>query len=285
MVSNEPIRLTGSDDEIVAVARRAWRVVAADREARGLLPALDQLGRQRRAYMAGFAAPTVAVAGSETAAPKGRPASSTAWYVLLALGLLAATVSAALAGPVMKRVTLEAATAVPVIFATLIAAVVLLAVALPAWLHRRPRSTGALTMVVVVGLIMVAVVIYRFVIGPAGGTTDFTGSQLAWWHAGAIVVVLELAVLALLVRPARDAAPNADAGRLRDQGRRLRADAARLARTDASDAVGREWARELDTLADVPAATRTQAQELGPVAWLAWTFYDGELDVSAVARP
>jgi hypothetical protein len=283
VVKNDPIRLTGTDDEIVAVARRAWRLVASDQRTRGILPALDQLGRQRHAFMAEFSRPTVVASPpAPSSASPGRPIL---WSVLLGLALLAATVSAALAGPVLKRVTLEPDAAIPVVLAAILAAVVLLAVTAVGWLRRRHRSAQALTLVVVVLLIVVAVAVYRLVIGPVGGTTDFTAGQLGWWFFGAVVAILELGLLALLVRPLGDGQERDPGAQTRARGRRLRADAAGLAGQDVPSEVTQAWETDLDAIAGVPDATREQARRLGPVAWLAWTFYDGELDVTAVPRP
>ncbi len=197
MVKNDPVRLTGTDEEIVAVARHAWRLVASDRETRDVLPAVDQLGRGRRAFMSRFAEPTVAAVGSESVASSA----------LLGVGLLSAVLSAAFAEPVTKRVKIDTTPAMPIILTSRVAAIDVLGVVLIAWRRYRRRPSEMLTVSIIALLIVVAVVVYRFVIGPSGGSTDFfTPAQLAWWQAGAIVMVLELGLLALLAGRSGDGA-------------------------------------------------------------------------------
>jgi hypothetical protein len=282
-MKNEPIRLTGSDRDIAAIARRAWRIVASSPESRGVLPALEQLGRERRAFMARLATPTVPAGGvAPPASERGR--KPIGWYVLFGVGLLAAVIAAAFAGPVTKRIVLDPESTVPLIFTAGVVAMVVLGAALATWPWARHRSSTAVTLAVVAGLAVLAVVVFRFVVGPGGGATELTATQFAWWQATGIVLVLELAALAMLVRPARDDDDRSIGAGTRADGRRLRADAARLAETDVPHAVRSTWEKELGAIGDADAAAVAQARELGPVAWLVWSFYDGELDVSAVAR-
>lgn len=284
-----PVRLEGHDPEIVEVAQRAREVIARDAQfSRNVLPSIASLGRTRREH--------VSSAQQEVPAPTAqepRPASRSrqvVWSVVFGVGLLGATVSAALMYPPIRRIVLEPTMAVPLLIAATLTAFVALTVALV--VRSSPRSAAAASVLaVIVALALVAAVVYRIAVGTTGGTS-YTQEQLALWFAAAAVMLAELVLLIVKLR--RTARRSEAAAGVRWKGdpdyrresERLRAYAAELAASEPHDPSSRErlqgdWESELSSLTVAP-ETLQQARRLGPVGWLVWVAYDGEIDISRV---
>lgn len=290
MAKPTPVRLEGQDHDIVKVAQLARAAIARDEGfSRSVLPSIASLGRTRREHVktadSDVSAPSVA------APPQASPMRQTLWSVVFGVGLVGATVSAALVYPPIRRIVVEPAIAVPVLIAASIVAIAALAIALV--VRSSPRSAAAASVLaVIVALAVVAGVGYRVVVGTSGGT-PYTGEQLAWWFAAAALILVELTLLVIrLRRMARHAEASAGvrwsgSREYQRETARLHAYAKDLAATAPKDAPSRErlradWDAALSSLDAVALQTLEQARALGPVAWLVWAAYDGELDISRV---
>ncbi len=133
----------------------------------------------------------------------------------------------------------------------------------------------------------VLVVIYRALVGPESEGMTVTATQLTVWF---VATVLQLGLLLALVVVLRSRSRGAFTGGRRSgapaadprEARRLIDEAESLVRLDRpSSEQDAAWDSALGGLAASPAVV-SQARALGPVAWLVWAFYDGELDVSGI---
>ncbi|WP_127819583.1 hypothetical protein [Microbacterium sp. CPCC 204701] len=289
MAKPMPVRLDGHAREIVEVAQRAREVIARDAEfSRNVLPSIASLGRTRREH-----ASSAQHGAPAPAAQQPRPASrlrQVVWSVVFGVGLFGATVSAALMYPPIRRIVLEPTMAVPLLIAATLTAFVALAVALI--VRSSPRSAAAASVLaVIVALALVAAVVYRIAVGTTGGTS-YTQEQLALWSVAAAVMLAELVLLIVKLRRTARRSEAADGVRwkgdpdYRRESERLRAYAAELAAFEPDDPSSRErlhgdWESALSSLRVAP-ETLQQARRVGPVAWLVWAAYDGEIDISRV---
>ncbi|HCJ48521.1 MAG TPA: hypothetical protein DHW40_04195, partial [Microbacterium sp.] len=276
----------GSDEEIIAVARAAQEAIAADRGlSNRLLPAVMRLSRERRDFVSG--------PRDEISVPRrpdlGTGTHDRVWGTVLTFALLAVVTAASMFLPPVRGVVVDIEIALPlVIIATPIAAVLLVVVGL---LARRaspyPAYVG-MVMTVIVAVVLALLIGYRMLVGTASRGVPFTQEQLGLWFVAGGILLVELVALAVIfarrrghaIGPARDAGARAD--RSRDD-KALRKEAVRLAafRPDAADAaaLSSRWEAAL-TAADVSDETRAQARRLGPVPWLVWAHFDGEIDVA-----
>lgn len=290
---DEVVRLTGHDEDVVAVAKAAARAVDEhDDLRRAVFPAMSGLRRDRRAYL------NAEVIASRPPEPGVTRASAwtVVWGVLLGVALGAALLSFASFGPSGRKnrfIDPETAVAVgmPALWIALAAALVVLVVPVPRGQAARV-GTGT---TVIVGIMLAAILGFRLVFG---GSDDrgFTESQLVPWLGGGAALLLVLGLLAWrldrrrrALRGVREPQVRRDRRLRRDEGRRLRRRAVELAAKDpgsapARTALAEDWTGRLDRLArqGVNADTVAQARTLTPVAWLAWTYYDGDLDTDDI---
>ncbi|MCT9818890.1 hypothetical protein N3K63_01175 [Microbacterium sp. W1N] len=289
-MSTRTVRLIGEDGEVLTVARAAAAAITADRDlANRLLPAVRRLGQERRAFIA-------VREGEPAAAPRAAsPAASSSdrvWGAVLTVALLAVVAAASMFLPPVRGVVVDIEVALPIVMIATPIAFVLLAVA--ALLARRaspyPAYVG-MVMTTIVAVVLAALIGYRMVVGTASRGVPFTEDQLRLWFVAGGILLVELVVVAvLLARRKGGTVPVpgavAAAGDRRRDDRALRAEAARLAAfrpggpADAA-ALAERWESAL-AAADLPAATAAQARRLGPVAWLVWVYFDGDIDVSAL---
>lgn len=291
MGRNSVVRLDGADDDVIAVAQQAARVVWPFREfRREVFPLLDALYRGRREFI--------------DAPVSSRPAKSSdasprwwrwLWWTLLSLSLIGVCTAVAMFGPPGRKnrfidPELAAGVAVPAFGIALVIGVLLLMLPLPSGARVRDGAAVAFVLSIFVGL----AIGYRLLAG-VSDTRGFTVEQLNVWFIGAVPLLLVLLAFAWRARrfgryePSESIETNSNRART---GRSLRRRAIQLAGmtpavvTERAE-VGQEWTARLDRLADrrgVPHNTLAQARELGPIGWLAWTHYDGEIDVSGI-RP
>lgn len=285
MVRDQPVRLRGSDDEILDVARRARAAIDADRALAGeVIPALAGLSRARRAAVT----PSAKLSASSASMPVAGGWRGVFWTVAVMVGLVAAVAYGWLLTPYRgftfpPEVVLQVA---PVAF---VVAIVLLASALLAASVASPtQALSALVISVTAGAMIVFVALYRLVAG-AAAPPELNDGQRLWWFAGAAALVSLLAVLSLRLRHRRlrqDAAAgvvwSGDRAIQRER-RRLLVEAHRLAARapypDSPAVSG--WEEALSRL-DVSADALAQARELGAVSWLTWVAYDGEIETSTL---
>ncbi|WP_143034041.1 hypothetical protein [Paramicrobacterium humi] len=258
-------RLQGGDGEVRAVAREALAVLRRDdARAGGILSGIERLARARRVT------PT---------------RGGAVFFTLLGIGLVAAVVSGALAGPPGKRIMIDPATAVPALMAAGIVAVLALAAALARGIHRPVPSDAGVILSVIVALIVAGIAVYRLVVGPSGGTAALPPSAYVLWLAGAAVIVMELVVIAGVLRRAVRSRDAAFARGRPDREPSLRAQAEELAQKDRALSVRTraDWEAALAELQSVPTATIEQARLLGPIGWLAWAAYGRRIDPTELA--
>ncbi|GAB2698108.1 hypothetical protein BKA24_000941 [Microbacterium marinum] len=285
-MSTRTVQLVGSDEEIIAVARAAPEAIAADRGlSNRLLPAVMRLSRERRDFVSG---PRDAIPVPRRS-DLGTGSHDRVWGTVLTFALLAVVTAASMFLPPVRGVVVDIEIALPlVIVATPIAAVLLVVVGL---LARRaspyPAYVG-MVMTVIVAVVLALLIGYRMIVGTASRGVPFTQEQLGLWFVAGGILLVELVALAVIfarrrgsaTSPARGADARADRSR-DDQA--LRKEAVRLAafRPDAADAaaLSSRWNAALSA-ADVSDETRAQGRRLGPVPWLVWAHFDGEIDVA-----
>jgi hypothetical protein len=126
--------------------------------------------------------------------------SGRAWFVLLAVALVATIAAVALAGPSTKRIVFDPPAIMPAIAVLTVIALVLLAGCVLIALWRRPEPSAAASVcVALVALVVAVIVVYRLIVGGDAGATTFQPSQFALWIGAAIALLIELAVLFALV--------------------------------------------------------------------------------------
>ncbi len=284
-MSTRTVQLVGSDEEIIAVARAAHQAIAADRGlSNRLLPAVMRLSRERRDFISG---PRDAIPVPRRS-DLGTGSHDRAWGTVLTFALLAVVTAASMFLPPVRGVVVDIEIALPlVIIATPIAAVLLVVVG---FLARRaspyPAYVG-MVMTVIVAVVLALLIGYRMIVGTASRGVPFTQEQLGSWFVAGGILLVELVALAVIfarrrgsaTSPARGADARADRSR-DDQA--LRKEAVRLAafRPDAADAaaLSSRWEAAL-TAAGASDETRAQARQLGPVPWLVWAHFDGEIEL------
>ena len=289
MARERVVRLVGTDAEIRAAAVLASAVIAEDPErARRLFPGIGRLGYDRRAYVRALAHPG-AGSGSEPGdevqyARRG----SAVWGVIVGVGLVGVLISAAVFAPPIRGFHADPELGIPAAAVGSIVAVIALTAAIA--LRRLPSRIAAyyaLACAAVVAGLTGLVVIYRALVGPESEGMTVTATQLTvWFVATALQLGLLLTLVLVLRRRSRGAltggrrsgAPAADPR----EARRLIDEAESLVRLDRpSSEHAAAWESALGGLVASPAVVQ-QARALGPVAWLVWAFYDGELDVSGI---
>ncbi|MBY6060032.1 hypothetical protein ACLD0U_00540 [Microbacterium sp. 2216-1] len=287
MATAEIVRLKGEEEEVVAIAVAAKRTVAYHRDLqRELMPQLSALHAARREITTPH--PQLQTPSAEVDA-RGR---GIVWTILFAVSLVAAVVAVAMLsplGPRTKWVSPEAAVqiAMPALIIAAIAGVGAL-ILRPA----RGRAAVATVLSSIVTILLAAVFLFRLVGG--GGDRGFTAEQLGPWLAGAGILLVVLIALTWRLDhlrrsdvfaeggiPKGNREAQADARRVRESARR----AAKLtpATAAARDELRQQWAHVLRQRGARTEAA-DQAAEIGPVAWLVWTVYDGDLDVSLLLR-
>lgn len=289
---DEVVRLTGSDEEVIAVARAAARAVTEHEDLRReVFPAMSGLRRDRRAYL-----------DAEVTArpPEPRVTGASAWRfvwgALLTVALSATTVSLAMFGPSGRKnrfidPELAVGAGMPALWIALAAGLVVLIVPIP----RGQAARLGTVVTVLVGLMLAAVYGFRLVFGVADDR-GFSEAQLVPWLVGGAALLLVLGLLAWRLdrrrrasRGERDPQVGLRRRMRREERRRLLKRATELAATQPGSAQARaeladDWAERLDRLAGqgVNPDTLAQARTLAPSAWLAWTYYDGDLDTDGI---
>lgn len=278
------VRLNGTDGDVIAVARAAARVIRPDRDARrALFPQLVGLHHDRRRLLASESNPP----------PPGRSTSarlrSAIWGALLGSGLVAALTAAVMLGPPGRKnaySSADLAMAVAVPAATIAIPLLLLVLFLPV-----PRGEAArygTVTTVTVAVVVAGILVFRFLVG-TGDSRGFSPEQVAAWLRLTAVILLVLVALSWRLDVARrrgagDTAPRP--GVVPGTARHLRRTAERLAdiRSDRTAEARSDWSRRLARLekTGVDPGTVEQARTMSPAAWLTWTFYDGEIDVTDV---
>jgi len=285
-MSTRTVQLVGSDEEIIAVARAAQEAIAADRGlSNRLLPAVMRLSRERRDFVSG---PRDAIPVPRRS-DLGTGSHDRVWGTVLTFALLAVVTAASMFLPPVRGVVVDIEIALPlVIIATPIAAVLLVVVG---FLARRaspyPAYVG-MVMTVIVAVVLALLIGYRMLVGTASRGVPFTQEQLGLWFVAGGILLVELVALSVIFARRRGSATSSarGAGARADRSRddqALRKEAVRLAafRPDAADAaaLSSRWNAALSA-ADVSDETRAQARRLGPVPWLVWAHFDGEIDVA-----
>ncbi|MFD0559044.1 hypothetical protein FB566_5002 [Stackebrandtia endophytica] len=279
----EIVHLDGDDRDVITVARAAARVIRPDRDTRrALFPQLMGLHRGRRSHLA---APTVPVAG------RSAPARVwiVVWGILLTSGLVAASMAAVALGPPGRRnasTSADQAMAVAVPAAAIAIPLLLVVLFLPVPRGKAARYGTVAT--VPVAVMVAGLLVFRLLVGTED-SRGFSAEQVGLWLRLTLVVFVTLVVLGWRLnrlRRRRSDDPRPDSRDAVATMRHLRRTAVRLAETSSGppDVVLGEWTERLNRLAKsgVNAETIAQARTMSPVAWLVWTFYDGEIDVSDV---
>ncbi|WP_163542899.1 hypothetical protein [Occultella kanbiaonis] len=281
------VQLAGTDRGVLAVARAAARSVSPHRRLRRTVwRHLDSLDRARPT-------PDTAPVARGQQSRESAPTWKVTWGILFALAMVATIVATAAVGPAGRRnryIDPEAAIALglPALAVAAAVTVVLLLVPIPT----RAERVG--TVICVTVAIMLALVLgFRGLIGSADGR-GFTAQQIGPWLVGAAVLLLLLLGLTARFGRRRRRAPGRPPPRqprrdARDRARHRLEFAARTAdlepeSTAERELVNRDWHDRLDRLAErgTDPDLLAQARALGPVAWLAWTFYDDQLNVAGI---
>lgn len=228
----------------------------------------------------------------QVAAPEeGRESavSSVLWSILVTLGLASTITFMWVLAPAVRGFSFETNVAQPVLVAAGVSSLVLLVLAVALDSFATASQLGmAAVWAGTIGAISAFVFVYRLVVGSSQGTS-LPPEQMAMWF-GWCVLLLALTILPALswrrrahVAEARrgvswrgDPDQRRDAKRVLDVAREL------AKRTSSGAVVTVEWERSLAALPDVDAEAVAQARTLGPVAWLVWTVYDGDIDVRAL---
>lgn len=278
LAGEEPVRLIGTDEDVVALAVRARRVIMKHPEFAGeLFPKVSRLALDRAACVEASAA---------SAPAESQPASRSArgWAWSLGIGLVAALLASSLMGPPMRGIILKTEITFPVAAALTALAIVTLALA---W-RLRPVPQHAFvgflcTMLAVAMIVLLAV--YRAIVGSSSGH-PYTSTQVTLWLIGIGIVLVEFVLL--LVQLGQASGGEVDTADGRGDGRaqedQLRESATELASAApaSDDSLDTDWQVSLDRLAGVAPESVAHARELGPVAWLVWAAYDGDVDLADV---
>ncbi|MFT4156846.1 MAG: hypothetical protein QM630_02800 [Microbacterium sp.] len=283
-----PVRLHGTDEEISLIASLARRAVDADPVlARDVLPGLAALrrARQQNTGATGTPARIPQVAASDSP----RRVLGVLWSILCGLGVSSALAYAWVLAPPVRGFSFDVAIAQPILVISGLAALVLLVLALATDAAATPAQVGiAAVWSGIVAGIAVFVMVYRVAVGSSQGTALPT-SALVLWFAGVAVLVAVLVVSTLRWRrraradaSRRGVSWQGNPSHRREIGRVLGVARDLARRRSSSDGVVREWERALEGLRAIDEETLAQARALGPVAWMVWTVYDGEIDISGL---
>lgn len=278
------VRLDGDDRDVIAVARAAARIIRPDRDTRrSLFPQLVGLHRGRRMHLA---AQTVPPVGDSVPARVW----TVAWGILLASGLVAALMAAVALGPPGRRnAFISADEAMAVAVPAVAIAIPLLFVVLFLPVPRGEAARYGTVTTVTVAVMVAGLLVFRLLVG-TDDSRGFSAEQVGLWLRLTPVVFVALVGLVWRLnglRRKRRHDPRRNSRATAATMRHLHRTAVRLADTSSSgppDVVLGEWTGRLNRLAKtgINADTIAQARAMSPVAWLVWTFYDGELDVSDV---
>lgn len=207
-----------------------------------------------------------------------------AWALLLGLGVLGVIVAVAAASPPLRGIHLPWYVVMGMLTVGFGVGFIAL---LFAWATGPApgRAAVGLAVVVTVGVLLLAMGVYRAIVGTNswGGGSD----EMDRWRWGLFLVLVELVFLTVQLERARRRDRAAATVLWRGDARFPRdvARARRFARSTAEqtvpDAVASAWNGTLDRL-DLDVETRAQARTLGPVAWLVWDAY-GEDPASVAA--
>lgn len=289
MKAGQPRRLPGDDATIAGLAALAHAVIAANGTMTDLLSSTSQLARARATHVARADG---GAARSNRPSPTVTTGQPRLWGWIVGLGMTASVVSAAVMYPPLRRIRLDPELAVPLMLTASVVAVVALA---PAALIRPPARSAAATAVSVIVVVAMAIAVgYRVVVGTSGGTR-YSEAQLQLWFVFAAV---QLALLAVIAVRSRRATARGEAAvgvtwrgdpEWRRETARLRDYATDLARTRPSSPevaadLTRRWESGLADAAGLPAEVLSEARAIGPIEWLVWAAYDGEIDVDHGAR-
>lgn len=287
MATTGIVRLKGEDEEVVAIAVAAKRTVASHGDLqRELMPQLSALHVARREITTPH--PQVQTPTAEVDA-SGR---GIVWTSLFAVNLVAAVVAVAMLSPLGPRTKwVDPDVAVQIAMPALIIATI---AGVGALILRPARGRAAVATVLssIVTILLAAVFLFRLIGG--GGDRDFTAEQLGSWLVGAgILLVVLIALTWRLDRlrrsdvlaeggiPKGNREAQADARRVRESA--VRAASLAPATAAARDELRQQWAHVLQQRGARTEAV-DQAADIGPVAWLVWAVYDGDLDVSLLLR-
>lgn len=231
------------------------------------------------------------MAAPEEGRERGRESavSGVLWSILVTLGLASTITFTWVLAPPVRGFSFETDVAQPVLVAAGVLSLVLLVLAVALDSFATAAQLGmAAVWAGTVGAISAFVFVYRLVVGSSQGTA-LPPEQMAMWF-GWCALLLALTIFPALswrrrahvAEARRGVSWRGDPDQRRDAKRVL--DVAReLAKKTSSGAVVTvEWERSLAALPDVDAEAVAQARTLGPVAWLVWTVYDGEIDVRAL---
>ena len=274
-----------------AVAREAVAVLQsgdADAELFGRFLSLND--QRKRVVAAAQASGTPAVRTFSESAKRTRGrVYRVLWSALLVIGLTAALTTAVMLGPPGRRnafVSADLAVAVAIPAAATAVAVLFIALLLRAPDARTAR--GAETIAIVVGVPVVGILVLRAVVG-VSDERGFASGTLRWWIPAMVVVALVLfgiTVRSDRVRRAGEGRPFSKRPVASPSVDRtdLRRTAEDLAASRTTRATRELWNIRLANLArrSIPSETVAQARTMTPAAWLAWLYYDGEIDVSGV---
>ena len=282
-----PVRLQGDDEDIVLVAQRARKAVEVDPQlARELLPGLSSLWRARQAANVPQPLEPQAVAVEEE---RGRALPGVLWSILAGLGLAAMLGFAWVLAPPVRGFSFATEVAQPVLVVAGTAALVLLLLVVTLDSLATAGQVGmAAVWAAIVSAISAFVFVYRLIVGSAAGTA-LPPQQMAMWFGWCLLLIAVALFLALRWRR-RSHASEASRGASWRGAPDRRSDAKRVVgiarelakKTSALPAVTDEWERSLAALEDVEAETIAQAKTLGPVSWLVWVVYDGDIDVRSL---
>lgn len=288
------VRLTGTDDDVLAVARAAATVIAPQRDLRRALGReLAHLHQGRREITSAAstrdqtqASPSVHVSTI------GHRVWVATWCSLLSIGWVGSLLAIIGFGtPTSKNRFTDPDEAIAMATAGVLVSLVLaLLLVLP--IPRGQASLAGTVVMATTAVLCATQVIYRLVVQD-GDSRGFTADQVADWAPyaiGVLAVQLLLAARCNLVRRRQKipfgpslSEPGTPPSR-REQARHLRTTAHRLAATPSqlSAAATADWGRQLDRLEQrgVHQDTIAQARTMAPHAWLVWVFYDGDLAVT-----
>jgi len=284
--STSPVRLIGADDDVIRVAECARSAIDADPQlARELLPGLASLWRARQAAVT----PRTPIhvhhppAADES---RGSARAGVLWSVLLGAALVSMLAFAWVLAPPVRGFAFATGAAQSVLVVAGPVALLLLVIAVVTDIHASAAQVRqAVLWAGIVEAISTFVVVYRLIVGSSQGTA-LPPEQMVIWFAWCVLLLALLGVLiARWNRSARAAEESIGASwrgapDQRSDSRRVIAVARELAKKTASvPAVTATWERSLAELPGVDDATISQARTLGPISWLVWTVYDGDLDV------